>query len=229
MEKKENLHKGHRDRLRDKFIKNDIDVYEPHEVLELLLYYAYRQRDTNDIAHRLLKKFGTLHGVFEADIPSLMEVEGVGKETAVFLKLQSALQRYCLKERMLGKGMPKITPDNAGEYVKDLFYGYAEEVFYLISLDAECRLISSNIVARGTTNATTVYPREVVKKAIETNAKYVIMAHNHPNGVLAPSENDVNTTKIISEALSFVSVRLLDHIIVAGERTVSLFKSYNIL
>lgn len=228
-QKKENLHKGHRDRLRNKFIENDIEVYESHEVLELLLYYAYRQRNTNDIAHRLINKFGTLSGVFEADIKSLMEVDGVGKETAVFLKLQSTLQRYYMKEKMQGKGMPKITPDNAGEYVKELFYGYTDEVFYLVSMDSDCRLIAYDVLAKGTVNATTVYPREVVKKALETNAKYVIMAHNHPNGVLAPSEEDVNTTRIVNEALSFVNVRLLDHIIVAGERTLSLFKSYNIL
>ena len=91
MEQKENVHKNHRDRLRKKFVENDIESLQPHEVLELLLFYAYRQRDTNEIAHRLLKKFGSISGVFEADIASLQEVEDVGYNTAVFLKLQGNL------------------------------------------------------------------------------------------------------------------------------------------
>lgn len=227
--KKENLHKGHRDRLRDKFIQHDIEVYEPHEVLELLLFYAYRQRDTNEIAHRLLNQFGTLSGVFEADVQSLMQVEGVGKETAVFLKLQSTLQRYYLKEKNDKSVKRKFTPEKAAEYIKTLFYGYTNEVFYMISLDSESRLISSNIITKGTVNSTAVYTREVVKKAMETNASYVILAHNHPNGVLLPSEQDKRTTALLQEGLSFINVRLIDHIIVSGDRTVSMRDDFKLI
>lgn len=229
MEQKENVHKSHRNRLRKKFIENGIESFQPHEVLELLLFYAYRQRDTNEIAHRLLKKFGSLSGVFEADIESLTEVEDVGYNTAVFLKLQGNIQRYYMKEKFSQMKNLQITPQNIGEYVQHLFYGYTEEVFYIISLNAECEVISSDIIAKGTVNTTALYSREVIKKVLETKAVFVILAHNHPNGLLAPSEADVKTTKILNEALNFVNVKLIDHVIVGRGDYISLFKDYKIL
>lgn len=229
MEQKENVHKAHRNRLRQRFIENDIESFQPHEVLELLLFYAYRQRDTNEIAHRLLKKFGSLSGVFEADIESLCEVEDVGYNTAVFLKLQGNIQRYYMKEKFSKAKTLKITPQTIGEYVQHLFYGYTDEVFYMISLNSECEVISSDIIAKGTVNSTALYSREVVKKALETKAVFAILAHNHPNGILAPSEADVKTTKILSEALNFINVKLIDHVIVGRGEHISLFKDYKII
>lgn len=229
MEQKENVHKNHRNRLRQKFLENDIEALQPHEVLELLLFYAYRQRDTNEIAHRLLKKFGSLSGVFEADISSLQEVEDVGYNTAVFLKLQGNIQRFYMKEKFSKMRNLQITPQNIGEYVKHLFYGYTDEVFYMISLNSKCEVISSDIISRGTVNSSAVYSREVVKKALETKAVFVILAHNHPNGILAPSEGDVKTTKVLAEALNFINVKLIDHVIVGRGDHISLFKDYKIL
>ena len=228
MNQKENVHKNHRNRLRRKFLVSGIEALEPHEVLELLLFYAYRQRDTNEIAHRLLKKFGSIEGVFEASIESLQEVEDVGYNTAVFLKLQSSIQRFYMKDALLRKKNLCITPDNIGDYIKCLFYGYTEEVFYIISLNADCELISADIIAKGTVNSTAVYSREVVKKALETGAVFVILAHNHPNGVLAPSEADVKTTTVLKNALNFINVRLIDHIIVSKDDHISLYKDYKI-
>ena len=229
MPEKENVHKIHRNRLRQKFIENDIEALQPHEVLELLLFYAYRQRDTNEIAHNLLKKFGSLSGVFEADINSLQEVEDVGYNTAVFLKLQGNIQRYYMKEKFSKMRNLQITPQNIGEYARHLFYGYTDEVFYLISLNSNCEVISADIISKGTVNSSVVYSREVVKKALETKAVFVILAHNHPNGVLAPSEGDVKTTKVLAEALNFINVKLIDHVIVARGEHISLFKDYKIL
>lgn len=229
MEQKENVHKNHRDRLRKKFIENDIESLQPHEVLELLLFYAYRQRDTNEIAHRLLKKFGSISGVFEADIASLQEVEDVGYNTAVFLKLQGNIQRYYMKEKYSKMRNLQITPQNIGEYVKHLFYGYTDEVFYVISLNSKCEVISADIMSKGTVNSSVVYSREVVKKVLETKADFVILAHNHPNGMLAPSDDDVKTTKVLTEALNFINVKVIDHVIVARGEHISLFKDYKIL
>ena len=99
MDKKENVHKNHRSRVRQKFVENGIESFQPHQVLELLLFYAYSQRDTNVIAHNLIQKFGSISGVFEASVESLMEVEDVGYNTAVFLNLQGNIQRYYMKEK----------------------------------------------------------------------------------------------------------------------------------
>lgn len=229
MKQEENVHKNHRERLRKKYLDSDIEIFQPHEVLELLLFYSYRQRDTNKIAHRLLTKFGSLSGVFEADINSLAEVEDVGPKTAIFLSLLGRIQRYCMKEKFSKMKSLKITPQNIGEYVQHLFYGYTDEVFYMVSLNTECEVISADIIARGTVNSTALYSREVIKKALETKAVFVILAHNHPNGILAPSEADVNTTKVLNDALNFVNVKLLDHVIVGRGDHISLFKDYKIL
>lgn len=229
MEEKENVHKMHRSRMRKKYAEMGLQAFAPHEVLEFLLFYSYRRVDTNEIAHRLLKKFGTISGVFDADLQSLMEVEGVGENAAIFLKLQNDLQRYCMIERFSEEKNTRITPDNIGTYASCLFYGHADEVFYMISLTADCELISADIVARGTVNSIAVYSREVVKKALETKATLVILAHNHPNGMLVPSEADIKTTKILSDALNFVNVKIIDHIIFGGGECISLLKDYDVL
>lgn len=224
----ENLHKEHRSRVRKKYRENGIESFSPHEVLELLLFYSYRQTDTNEIAHRLLKRFGTISTVFEADIPSLMSVEGVGENTAIFLKLQSDIQRYYMKEKLERKKKLPITPGNVGEYVMQLFYGYTDEMCYMLCLNAECELISADVISRGTVNGLALYSREVVKKALDTKSSFVILAHNHPSGMLAPSDADVETTKVIYNALSFINVKLVDHIIVSNNKYISIFNDYNI-
>ncbi len=227
--KTENVHKGHRQRMRAKFLAQGLEAFPQHEALELLLYYAYSQKNTNVIAHNLLKRFGSLSGVFDADFQSLIQVEGVGEQTAVLLMLQSAMCRMYLADKNQAVKNRQITPTNAGEYLKTLFYGYTNEIFYMLSLDNECRLISADIVARGTVNNVAVYSREIVKKALETKAAFVIMSHNHPNGVLLPSEQDIKTTRVIDQALSFINVKLIDHIIVADNRYISLVKEYHVL
>jgi len=228
MEKKENPHKNHRNRLREKLVKNGIESLQPHEVLELLLFYAYRQRDTNEIAHRLLKRFGTISGVFEADVESLSQVEDVGYNTAVFLNLQRHIQRYYMNEKFSKIKNLQITPQNIGEYVQHLFYGYTDEVFYMISLNSECEVITSDVITKGTVNTVSVYSREVVKRALETRASFVIFAHNHPNGILAPSEDDIKTTRVLTDALNYVNVKVIDHVIVSRGEYISLFADYSV-
>ena len=226
--KNENPHKGHRERMRRKFLEHGIDSFEQHEILELLLFYSYPQRNTNIIAHNLLKKFGSLSGVFDADYKSLTEVEDVGENTATLLKLQSAMCRIYMEDKFKEVKNEQLTPANAGDYVKTLFYGYTTEVFYLLSLDVECRLISADIISKGTVNSAPVYSREVVKKALDTGAAFAILAHNYPNGALFPSDSDIKITKMIEDALSYIKVRLIDHLIVADNRYISLAKEYHV-
>ena len=225
--KPENVHKGHRQRMRAKFLAHGLEGFPQHEALELLLYYTNSQKNTNELAHRLLKKFGSLAGIFDADFKSLTAVEGVGEQTAVLLMLQAPMWRMYMADKYQAIKNRQITPTNAGEYITTLFYGYTKEIFYLLSLDNECRLISADIVARGTVNNVAVYSREIVKQALENNAAFAIMAHNHPNGVLVPSQQDLKTTKVIESALHFINVKLIDHIIVANNRFISLAKDYH--
>ena len=111
-----------------------------------------------------MDRFGSLPAVFEADIKSLTEVPDVGENTAVFLKLLACVQRYYMKEKYSKEKGKKVTPDNVAEILEPLFCGYTEEVMYMISLDANCEMISLDIIGKGTVNCTTLYTREVVKK-----------------------------------------------------------------
>ncbi len=215
-----NIHEGHRNRLKRKFLNSDSEDFEPHEALEILLFYALPQKNTNIIAHELLQRFGSLAGVLEAEISDLVKVNGIKEHTATLIKLQLAMFRMYLKDKYEVRNL-KLTPDNAGDYIKTLFYGYTDEVLFAIMLDADFSLISTSKISVGTNNSSSVYSREVITKALETNASNVILAHNHPNGLLMPSAADIRATKIIDSGLSFINVRLIDHVIVANNKFTS--------
>lgn len=225
MAENKNIHAGHRARLKRKFLNSNSEDFEPHEALEILLFYALPQKNTNIIAHELLQRFGSLSGVLEADVADLIKVDGIKEHTATLIKLQTAMFRMYLKDKYSVKNI-KITPDNAGEYAKSLFYGYKDEVLFAIMLDAEFRLITAKKLAEGTNNSSHLYSRVFLSKALESNAAYIILAHNHPNGILVPSVEDVKVTKMVERGLTFINVHLIDHIIVAGNDYVCIKREF---
>ena len=159
---KKNLHKNHRERLRKKFFSSEGDLLEPHELLELLLYSVYTQKDTNQVARALIKKFGTIYNVFEADKEELKSVPGVGEQTALMLELQAALlRRYNIDKISSVKNM-KLTPKNSGKYISNFFHGYANETLMMFALDAECKIISAVPVSKGTVDRVQAYVRDIV-------------------------------------------------------------------
>ncbi len=217
-----NLHKGHRDRLRKKFYESDGDAIEPHELLELLLYSVNSQKNTNPVARKLIMKFGTIYNVFSASEEELAEVEGIGPQTITLLKLQAALLRKYYTDIENGRKNMRLTPKNAGKYAVNFFYGYSKETAILFSLDKDCRVICSTSLGKGSADRVHVTIRDIVKIAIDTKAVYLILAHNHPNGTLKLSEADIKMTLEIEKALSFLNIKLLDHIIVADGKYVSM-------
>ena len=223
-----NLHKQHRDRLRKKFFSTDGDLLEPHELLELLLYSVYTQKDTNQIARMLIKKFGTLQNVFEAEPEELLAIPGVGDQTVTLLKLQAALLRRYNIDRANTPDNMRLTPKNAGKYVTNFFHGYANETLMLFALDSDCKIISTVPVGKGTVDKVQVYIRDIVKLVMESKAVYVLIAHNHPNGTLMASHNDLQFTLELERALAFINVRLIDHVIVVGDKYLSLANEYKI-
>jgi DNA repair protein RadC len=133
------VHTGHRDRVKNRFLREGLDSFEQHQVLELLLFYSIPRRDTNKLAHTLIKKYGTLSAVFEADPMDLMTVPGIGKNSAVLLSLIPSLARVYFKDKWGNK--PKLnSTTRAGEYLVSLFSGRLYEVFYVICLDAQNRV-----------------------------------------------------------------------------------------
>lgn len=220
----DNIHDGHRDRMKRRFAEHGLDNFDDVNVLELLLFYVRPRCDTNAIAHSLLKRFDTLDSVFEAPIEELSKVEGVGDGTATFLKLIPQVSRRYLMCKN-GAGTIISSSDAAGKYSVPLFMYEKDEVVYLICLDSKCRVICCRELGRGVVNSAEVSVRKVVEQAINHNASSVILAHNHTSGLAIPSREDEVTTQRIASALRLVGIALTDHIVVAGEDFVSMADS----
>jgi DNA repair protein RadC len=211
------LHKGHRKRVKARYLKEGLDSFEDHQVLEFLLFYCIPMKDTNELAHKMLSEFGSLAGIFEADPKDICRRCGVSENTAILLSLIPPLTRRYFKGKWGDK--PVLSSSSkAGEYAVSLFVGRTYEVFYVICLDSQNRVNYAVPVHEGTINETPVYPRIIVEAVLRHQASSVILAHNHPGGSMRPSDADLQITKRITAALEAISVHVVDHIIVAGDR-----------
>ncbi len=204
----------------ERYLADGIDRLEPHQILELVLFYAIPRRDTNELAHRLIEEFGSFSGVVNAPTDDLLKVEGIGENAAALLKLIPELTRYYYTESQTEICLN--TAQKAGEYLLPRFIGWRDEVVYLVCLDAKCRAISCTLLHRGNVNSSEVNLRKATATALKYNAVSVILAHNHPGGLALPSPEDLHTTRRVKEALHIIGVELVDHIIVADNDFVSL-------
>ena len=217
------VHKGHRQRLRDRFNNSGLDSMEDHTALELLLCYAIPRKDVNRLAHALLDTFGSLSAVLEADRTALEQVPGMGENAATLLKLIPAMnRRYLMDRTQAGKKVSLRTAAEAGEFFLPRFYGAREEKVYAAFLDEHCRLLACQEVFEGGVGYAPVNIRKLVEAALRLKAACIILAHNHPDGYAVPSREDRESTRIVSSSLAAVQLRLLDHIIVAGDEYVSM-------
>ena len=221
---KENNHKEHRQRLKERYHREGLDNFETHNILELLLFFGIPYKDTNNLAHELLKHFGSLSGVLEASREELMSVNGIGENAATLLNLIPSLSRKYLDDKV-GEKTVMNSCEAIGNYLVAKYRFRQDEVFSMICLDQSCRLISWEIISSGTINITAVNSRKVIEAAMKTSANAVVLAHNHPNGLAVPSSDDIKSTMALVEALNIIGVRVLDHIIISGEDFVSLASS----
>lgn len=215
------VHDGHRDRLRLRFLKEGLDGFEDHQVLELLLFHAIPRRDTNPIAHRLIRRFGGLSAVLEADPKDLASVEGVGPTAAAFLSVIPQITRRYLHGKVRHSRMTLNTSESAAEYLISLMAGRPEEVFYVICLDSRLRVLYPALISEGTVKDALVHPRKVAEAAVRHRAASVILAHNHPAGSARPSVHDHKLTRNLVQTLGGINIQVVDHIIVAGEQIYS--------
>lgn len=214
-------HKGHRDRLRKKFLTHGLDVLQDHEVLELLLFYAIPRMDTNELARKLLDHFGTISAVLEAPLAELKEVGGIGDNAAVLLRLITPLsRRYQLSRNEKGICLP--TTQACGDYLLPYFFGATEEMVYLLCMDAKCKVLTCRLLHSGSVNSASVPQRKAAEIALSCNASSVVLAHNHPSGLALPSKADVDTTMQLKFTLEALEIKLIDHIIVAENDFVSM-------
>lgn len=215
------LHDGHRQRLKDRFLRDSLDNFEPHNVLELLLFYAIPQRDTNELAHRLIREFGSLSGVFNADFGDLCKVKGISANAATLLKLIPDLSRRYLDD-FDQKGLVLTSIEAIGTFLQPKFVGRTKEQIFLLCLDSKGSVVYADFVIEGSINSAPMYTRNILEIAMRTQAVSVILAHNHPNGIAVPSNADMASTKAVYDALAVAKIRLLDHFIFAGSDYVSL-------
>lgn len=216
----QSLHSGHRDRMRAKFLQQGLEGFQEHEMLELTLFYALPRVNTNEVAHRLLQRFGSLADVLNADYHALRDVKGMGESSAMLLTLIAQLSRqYRLSAR---KDLTLNTFDATCAYFKDIYLGEPEERLRLACLDDRLQLMSCGVVSEGAPSSVPVHMRRLVEYALQQKSELVVLAHNHPNGTAMPSPEDIAATQKIFNVLKSVGIRLVDHIIVAGEQAVSL-------
>ncbi|MDY2861669.1 MAG: DNA repair protein RadC [Oscillospiraceae bacterium] len=215
------LHDGHRNRLKNRFLNEGLTNFEDHNVLELLLFYSIPRSDTNEIAHELLNKFGSLHGVFEAGMEDLMSVNGISRHSAVLIKMIPEL--FVVYGRDKVRDIQKInSSDDAKQFFIPRFYGKVREEVQLVLLDDKMNIIKWVKIYEGSVNSANVPIRKIVEIAIENRATNVIIAHNHPTGLILPSKDDLRATAKVREALALVDVKLLDHVIVSDNEAASL-------
>ena len=218
MSEKDN--QGHRERIKEKFLKNGIDGFAEYEILELLLTYCIPRKDTKPIAKELLNKFKSLDNVFKADFDKLSAIDGLGKNSIVFLKLIGDLPSIIYKDELKNKKLVdketlKISnKDILLKYLRNKI-GYEEiEKFYVLYLSSSNEVIEFEENSVGTLDRSSVYPREIYKKIINLNAKSVILAHNHPSDNITPSKCDIELTNEIAKGLKNFGALLIEHIII---------------
>ena len=217
-------HDGHRKRLKARFIKSGLDDFEPHNVLELVLFYGVPRKDTNPIAHRLINRFGSLSAFLDAKPEELMKVDGITENTAVLISMLPAIARKYLEDKVEVVNSVEGFSD-VGAYLMPKFVGRTVETVMLASLDNKNRIISCTIVAEGENDKANVSKRKVMEEAMRVGATRVILAHNHPRGFAMPSNEDIFLTEEIYSLLKSVGIDLVDHLIFAEDDFVSLAAS----
>lgn len=220
-DKKAPSYAGHRERLRERFLNQGEKALADYEILEFLLFSAFPRKDVKPLAKELIKKFGSFSAVLNADIHRLIEVEGVGKSAAAQIKIAQVAALRMLKGN---HDKRPILPNwqSLMDYLRVAMGHLKVEQFRVLFLNSKNELIADEIQQEGTINATPVYPREVIRRALDLGATALILVHNHPSGDIKPSQADVDMTRHIMVACEPLAIKVHDHIIVGQSQTGSL-------
>ncbi|HLB06418.1 MAG TPA: DNA repair protein RadC [Alphaproteobacteria bacterium] len=218
---------GHRKRLRERFLKSSGEDMPDYELLELLLFFAQSQRDVKPLAKKLIERFGSFAGVVSAEPARLREIDGVKDGAVAAIKLAQASAKRLLRQEVLGR--PVISSWQALlEYCQAAMARESTEQFRVLYLDQKNQLIADELQQKGTVNHTPVYPREIMKRALELAATAVILVHNHPSGDPSPSKADIAMTRDVAEAGHRLDIAVHDHVIIGRSGHAS-FKSLGLL
>lgn len=222
--KDKNPHEGHRQRMKERFLKEGLSHFSGHEVLEMLLYYAIPYRDTNDLGHTLEDSFGSLTKVLEADYQDLVKVDGVTPHIATLITLCGQLAcRYQREQYAFVK--PLYHTADFGKHLLPWFSGQKDESVVLMSMDNRYKVLNTTRVFTGSVNSIQFSMRGAVQQLLRDNATMVVMAHNHPNGHALPSNADIDTTRRFAKLLQELGIKLIDHLIISDDDFISLAQS----
>lgn len=216
------VHDGHRKRVRAEILEGNFNSKTaPHRVLEALLFYSIPRGDTNELAHRLIDRFGSFEQVFEADIKTLMTVKGVGEKTAMQLKLIGiAIKRSYENRHREIKRFNSM--DDLGYMLLEKYHGINYEMVSVVCFDAGGKFVGFYEIGEGDIGTVNISIRSVFEAVIESRASVVVLVHNHPGGQAVPSAADLDATKRLAEALRGINVYLADHILLDDNDYVSL-------
>lgn len=206
---------GHRQRLRDKFQKSGLDGFHDYEIIELLLTLGTPRKDCKQPAKDALKKFGSLKAVLEAAPKDLQEIKGIGNNNVFGLKIAQAVSRRYLADRIIDTDFIRSS-DEVLEYLKHNLRDKNREMFLVIYLNGRNRILKMEKLFEGTLSTSVVYPREVIKRALDNDAAALVFVHNHPSGNPNPSQDDLTITKQLKAAAQAIDISVHDHLIIAG-------------
>jgi DNA repair protein RadC len=211
---------GHRARMRQRLLRAGPDALADYELLEMVLFLALPRRDTKPVARILMERFGSFAAAIAAPLPDLVAIEGIGEAGAAALKTVQAAALRLARAEVLER--PVLSNwDRLMDYLTALMAREKVEQFRILFLDTRNRLLADEAQARGTVNHTPVYPREVVRRALELQATAIILAHNHPSGDPTPSRDDIEMTREVAAAARALSIVVHDHVIVGNGRWLS--------
>lgn len=227
MKKEAPHHLGHRKRLKERYEKAGMESLQDYEILELLLFYAIPQGDVKARAKELLKRFGSLKGVLDADLKALREVPGIGEHSSLFFRVVRDVRTLYLRQGAELKDQISSTKELI-DYCLASMGGLKDEHFAVIYLNARNRIIQVETIQEGIVNQAVVYPRKVLEKALKHKASAIILVHNHPSGHVRPSDADIRLTRVLQDAARVMDIVLHDHLIVGENRFFS-FREEGIL
>ncbi len=219
-------YQGHRERLRERFLKSGLAGFAEHEVIELILTLAIPRRDVKLPAKALLDRFGSLRGVLDTSLSELQSVVGIGRVSAIALHIIRESATLYLQETSEGAEVLRET-ERLSDFWRMRIGALRNEVFAVAFLDSAYRLLRNGVetLQEGTIDRAAVYPRRVVEAALKRQAAALVLAHNHPNGVVDPTEHDKVVTRAIVLAADTISLRVVDHLIVSPGETFSFRKA----
>lgn len=220
-------HSGHRQRLRERFLQSGGEAVADYELLEMILFSAHPRGDVKPLAKALIARFGSFAQVMHATTQELQRVEGVGEAAVTAIRVAKAAAERMLKEEVADRAIIKSWTQLL-DYCR-LHIGHIQnEEFHVLFLNHKLELIADERQQRGTVDHTPVYPREVVKRALELGASSLILVHNHPSGDVTPSKADIDITRQIIAAAAPLDIEIHDHVVVGAKKHFS-FKSKGLL